>query len=69
MKYAMIPPASVQAQQFMRNRLEALSEASRNFDINKYPGLWYEIKFHDWTQFKEVYDTTLDIKVRLRQSI
>ena len=35
-----------------------------NFDINKYEGLWYEIKFHDWTQFKEVYDTTLDIKVR-----
>mmetsp|Transcript_25010 Transcript_25010/g.37405 ORF Transcript_25010/g.37405 Transcript_25010/m.37405 type:complete len:575 (-) Transcript_25010:196-1920(-) len=34
-----------------------------NFDINKYPGLWYEIKFHDWTQFKEVYDTTLDIKL------
>jgi hypothetical protein len=26
--------------------------------------LWYEHKFHDWTQFKEVYDTTLGIKVR-----
>lgn len=35
-----------------------------NFDIQKYQGLWYEHKFHDWTQFKEVYDTTLDIKVR-----
>jgi hypothetical protein len=35
-----------------------------NFDINKYEGKWYEHKFHDWTQFKEVYDTTLDIKVR-----
>jgi hypothetical protein len=34
-----------------------------NFDITKYQGLWYEHKFHDWTQFKEVYDTTLDIKV------
>ena len=34
-----------------------------NFDIQKYEGLWYEQKFHDWTQFKEVYDTTLDIKV------
>jgi hypothetical protein len=34
-----------------------------NFDINKYQGLWYEQKFHDWTQFKEVYDTTLGIKV------
>ena len=34
-----------------------------NFDINKYQGLWYEHKFHDWTQFKEVYDTTLGIKL------
>jgi len=34
-----------------------------NFDLNKYQGLWYEHKFHDWTQFKEVYDTTLDIKL------
>jgi len=29
------------------------------FDINQ--------KFHDWTQFSEVYDTTLSIKVRLFQ--
>lgn len=36
-----------------------------NFDIEKYQGLWYEQKFHDWTQFKEVYDTTLGIQVRL----
>ncbi|GMH48446.1 hypothetical protein TrVE_jg5722 [Triparma verrucosa] len=34
-----------------------------NFDLNKYEGLWYEHKFHDYTQFKEVYDTTLDIKL------
>ena len=34
------------------------------FDLQKYQGKWYEHKFHDWTQFKEVYDTTLDIKVR-----
>jgi hypothetical protein len=34
-----------------------------NFDLEKYQGLWYEQKFHDWTQFKEVYDTTLDIKL------
>lgn len=34
-----------------------------DFDIKKYQGLWYEQKFHDWTQFKEVYDTTLDIKL------
>jgi hypothetical protein len=33
------------------------------FDVTKYQGKWYEQKFHDWTQFKEVYDTTLDIKV------
>ena len=33
------------------------------FDIGKYQGKWYEHGFHDWTQFKEVYDTTLDIKV------
>lgn len=36
-----------------------------NFDLKKYQGLWYEQKFHDWTQFKEVYDTTLGIKVRI----
>jgi len=34
------------------------------FDLNKYQGQWYEHKFHDWTQFKEVYDTSLGIKVR-----
>jgi hypothetical protein len=34
-----------------------------NFDLQKFQGLWYEQKFHDWTQFKEVYDTTLDIKL------
>uniref|UniRef100_A0A7S4QK39 Condensation domain-containing protein n=1 Tax=Ditylum brightwellii TaxID=49249 RepID=A0A7S4QK39_9STRA len=34
-----------------------------NFDLEKYQGLWYEQKFHDWTQFKEVYDTYLDIKL------
>ena len=40
-----------------------------NFDLEKYQGLWYEQKFHDWTQFKEVYDTTLDIKVSFRSSM
>jgi len=34
-----------------------------DFNLEKYQGLWYEQKFHDWTQFKEVYDTTLDIKL------
>jgi hypothetical protein len=33
------------------------------FDLTKYQGKWYEAKFHDWTQFKEVYDTTLVIKL------
>jgi hypothetical protein len=33
------------------------------FVLEKYQGLWYEHKFHDWTQFKEVYDTTLGIKL------
>jgi len=42
---------------------EVRQSSMDNFDINKYQGLWYEQKFHDWTQFKEVYDTTLDIKV------
>jgi hypothetical protein len=34
-----------------------------NFNLDKYQGLWYEHKFHDWTQFKEVYDTTLGIQL------
>ena len=43
---------------------EDVRQPSMNdFDLKKYQGLWYEIKFHDWTQFKEVYDTTLDIKL------
>eukprot|EP00546_Thalassionema_frauenfeldii_P022273 CAMPEP_0178907592 /NCGR_PEP_ID=MMETSP0786-20121207/7455_1 /TAXON_ID=186022 /ORGANISM="Thalassionema frauenfeldii, Strain CCMP 1798" /LENGTH=964 /DNA_ID=CAMNT_0020579405 /DNA_START=231 /DNA_END=3125 /DNA_ORIENTATION=+ len=43
---------------------EKVRQASmENFDLQKYQGLWYEQKFHDWTQFKEVYDTTLDIKL------
>lgn len=31
------------------------------FDVTKYKGQWYEHAYHDWTQFAEVYDTTLDI--------
>jgi hypothetical protein len=43
---------------------DAVRQSSmEGFDLNKYQGLWYEHKFHDWTQFKEVYDTTLNIKV------
>ena len=34
-----------------------------NFDLKKYEGRWFEHAYHDWTQFSEVYDTTLDIKL------
>jgi len=33
------------------------------FDVSKYTGRWYEHGFHDYTQFGEVYDTTLDIEL------
>lgn len=33
------------------------------FDVSKYQGRWYELAFHDWTQFDEVYATTLDIEL------
>lgn len=33
------------------------------FDVAKYQGRWYEHEFHDWTQFKEVYDTSFDIEL------
>ena len=33
------------------------------FELEKYQGKWYEQSFHDYTQFKEVYDTTIDIKL------
>ena len=38
-------------------------DSMKDFNLEKYQGLWYEHKFHDWTQFKEVYDTTLDIRL------
>ena len=44
---------------------EVRQPSMNDFNLEKYQGLWYEQKFHDWTQFKEVYDTTLDIKVRI----
>ena len=34
-----------------------------DFDYNKYQGRWYWHKVHDWTQFDEMYDTTLDIRL------
>jgi hypothetical protein len=42
---------------------EVRQPSMNDFNLEKYQGLWYEQKFHDWTQFKEVYDTTLGIKV------
>jgi len=33
------------------------------FDPKLYTGRWYEHGFHDWTQFGDVYDTTLDIEL------
>ena len=34
-----------------------------SFDPKLYTGRWYEHGFHDWTQFGDVYDTTLDIEL------
>ena len=34
-----------------------------SFDARKYTGKWYEHGFHDWTQFSDVYDTTLEIEL------
>jgi len=31
------------------------------FDLTKYQGRWYEVAFHDYTQYSEVFDTTFDI--------
>jgi hypothetical protein len=35
----------------------------QGFDVSKYTGRWYEHYFHDYTQFSDVYDTTLDIEL------
>ena len=35
-----------------------------SFDPKLYTGRWYEHGFHDWTQFGDVYDTTLDSKLK-----
>eukprot|EP00590_Aulacoseira_subarctica_P000512 CAMPEP_0172435762 /NCGR_PEP_ID=MMETSP1064-20121228/71360_1 /TAXON_ID=202472 /ORGANISM="Aulacoseira subarctica , Strain CCAP 1002/5" /LENGTH=334 /DNA_ID=CAMNT_0013184115 /DNA_START=1688 /DNA_END=2692 /DNA_ORIENTATION=- len=34
-----------------------------DFDLIKYQGMWFEQAFHDFTQFKETYDISLDIKL------
>jgi hypothetical protein len=35
----------------------------QSFDYLKYQGRWYWHKVHDWTQFHQMYDTTLDIQL------
>lgn len=42
---------------------EIASKSMAGFDVTRYQGLWYEHAYHDWTQFSEVYDTSLDIKL------
>lgn len=42
---------------------QVASPSMRDFDVTKYQGKWYELAYHDWTQFSEVYDTSLDIKL------
>lgn len=42
---------------------EVKQSSMKDFDVNKYTGRWYEHGFHDWTQFGDVYDTTLDIEL------
>ena len=34
-----------------------------DFDKTKYTGRWYEHAFHDYTQFSDTYDVTLDIEL------
>jgi hypothetical protein len=42
---------------------QVVQPSMRDFDVRKYQGRWYELGFHDWTQFQEVYATTLDIEL------
>jgi hypothetical protein len=42
---------------------ERMKHMPTTFDLNMYQGKWYWHKVHDWTQFKELYDTTLDIEL------
>lgn len=42
---------------------EVRQPSMASFDVDKYSGVWYENAFHDWTQFTEVYDTTLSIEL------
>ena len=43
--------------------VEVRRPSMENFDRNKYTGRWYEQAFHDYTQFTETYDVTLDIEL------
>ncbi|KAG8466481.1 hypothetical protein KFE25_002237 [Diacronema lutheri] len=42
---------------------DVVQPSMADFDVRKYQGRWYELGFHDWTQFSEVYGTTLDIEL------
>jgi hypothetical protein len=42
---------------------EVRQKSMDGFDVAKYTGRWYEHAFHDYTQFADVYDTTLDIEL------
>jgi len=39
-----------------------------DFDKTKYTGRWYEHAFHDYTQFSDTYDVTLDIELSADKS-
>ena len=42
---------------------QVVQPSMADFDVKKYTGRWYEHAFHDYTQFSDVYDTTLDIEL------
>lgn len=43
--------------------IQLASVNAKNFDYSRYAGRWYWHEVHDWTQFREMYDTTLDIRL------
>ena len=42
---------------------EVRQTSMSDFDKTKYTGRWYEHAFHDYTQFSDTYDVTLDIEL------
>jgi hypothetical protein len=43
--------------------VQSASVQRQDFEYQKYQGRWYWHKVHDWTQFHQMYDTTLDIQL------